>query len=71
MYFLRWLFNSIFYNTSSIDTLISDIHDDVYIKTEIDTLCSNTDLSNYYTKNEVDNIDDELSALILNTYTKT
>ena len=32
---------------------------------------SNIDLSSYYTKTEVDDIDNELSALILNTYTKT
>ena len=31
----------------------------------------NIDLSNYYTKTEVDDIDNELSTLILNTYTKT
>ena len=32
---------------------------------------NSTDLSNHYTKTEVDDIDNELSALILNTYTKT
>ena len=41
-----------------------------YNKSSIDTLFSNIDLSNHYTKTEVDAIDDELSALILNTYTK-
>ena len=29
------------------------------------------DIPNYYNKTEVDTIDDELTALILNTYTKT
>ena len=42
-----------------------------YNKSSIDTLFSNIDLSNHYTKTEVDDIDNELSALILNTYTKT
>ena len=60
-----------FYNKSSIDTLISNIYDDVYIKTEIDTLFSNIDSSTYYTKNEVDDIGNELSTLILNTYNKS
>ena len=31
----------------------------------------NLDIQNFYNKIEVDAIDDELSALILNTYTKT
>ena len=42
-----------------------------YNESSIDTLFSNIDLSNHYTKTEVDDIDNELSALILNTYTKT
>ena len=42
-----------------------------YIKAEIYTLFSNIDLSNYYTKSEVDDIDNELSTLILNTCNKT
>ena len=50
------------YNKSSIDNVIPNIYDDAYIKTEIDTLFSNIDLSNYYTKNEVDDIDNELST---------
>ena len=45
-----------------------------YDKTETDNLLANIspniDLSNYYTETEVDAIDDELSTLILNTYTK-
>ena len=53
-----------------VDTLIVDIHNDTYIKTEIDSLFSNIDLSNYYTK-AVDDIDNDLSTLILNTYTNT
>ena len=35
------------------------------------TLFSNIDLSSYFTKSEIDDIDNELSTLILNTYTKT
>ena len=65
------MFNSIFYNKSFIGTLISNIYDDVYVKTEIYTLFSNIDLSSYYIKNEVDDIDNGLSALVLNTYNKS
>ena len=36
-----------------------------------DSLISNIDLSNYYNNIEVDDIDYELSTLVLNTYTKT
>ena len=32
---------------------------------------SNIDLSNYYSKTEVDDIDNKLFTLVLNTYTKT
>ena len=59
------------YNKTSVDILTADISNDTYIKTEIDYLFSNIDLSNYYIKSEVDDIDNELSTLILNTYTKT
>ena len=38
-------------------TLISNIYDDMYIKTEIDTLFSNTYLSSYGTKAETDDLD--------------
>ena len=34
-------------------------------------MCPNIDLSNYYSKIEVDDIDNELPTLISNTYTKT
>ena len=48
---------------------------DYYDKTETDNLLANInpniDLSNYYTKTEVGDIDNGLSTLILNTYTKT
>ena len=50
--------------------MISNIYNDIYIKTEIDTLLSNIDLINYYTKTEIDDLDNELSALIFNTYNK-
>ena len=57
---------------TGIDTLISNLDlSNYYIKAEIGTLFSNIDLSNYYTKSEVDDIANDLSTLILNTYTKT
>ena len=69
MYFLWELFDSIsFCNKSSIDTLFSNIYDDVYIKTESDTLFSNIAWSSYYTKSETDDLDNGLSTLFLNTY---
>ena len=58
-------------NKSSIDTLVSNMCGDVYIKTEIDTLCSNLDLNNQYTKTEIDDLDNELPTLMLNTYNKS
>ena len=42
--------------------MISNVYIDVYFRTEIGTLLSNTGLSNYYTKAEVDNIGNELST---------
>ena len=59
------------YNNTSVDILIADIYNDTYIKTEIGSLFSNIDLSNYYTKTEVDDTDNKLFTLLLNTYTKT
>ena len=59
------------YNKTSVDILIANTYNDTYIKTEIDSLIPNINLSNYYTKSEVDDIDNELSTLILDTYTKT
>ena len=41
------------------------------MKAEVGTLFSNIDLSNYYTKSEVDDIGNGLPTLILNTYTET
>ena len=68
MYFLWGLFDSKCYNESSIDTLIPNICNDICIKTEIDTLFSNIDSSNYYTKAEIGDLGNELSTLFLNTY---
>ena len=68
MYFLWELFDSMCYNKSFIDTLISNIHDDVHIKTGIDTLFPNMFLSNYCTKTETGDSDNELPTLIPNTY---
>ena len=59
------------YNKTYVDILIADIYNDTYIKTEIGTLFPNIDLSNYYTKSDVDDIDNELSTLMFNDYTKT
>ena len=50
---------------------ITEIQANYYDKVATDSLFSNIDLSNYYSKTELDDIDNELSALILNTYTKT
>ena len=54
-----------FYNKPSIDTLISTTDSYIYMKTEIDTLFSNIDFSNHHTKAEIDDLDNELSTLIL------
>ena len=63
---------SSYYIKAEIGTLFSNIAlSNYYIKTKIGTLVANIYLSNYYTKPEVDHIDNELSTLILNTYTKT
>ena len=60
------------YIKTEIDTLFSNIGlSNYYIKAEIGTLFSNIGLSNYYTKSEIDDIDNELSTLVLNTYTET
>ena len=50
---------------------ITGIQANYYDKVATGSLFSNIDLSNYYTKIEIDDIDNELSTLILNTYTKT
>ena len=43
-----------------------------YNKGQVDAVVANIDFSNnHYTKTEVDDIDNELSALILSTYIKT
>ena len=50
---------------------IPEIHANYYDNVATDSLFSKIDLSNYYTKIEIDDIDNELSTLVLNTYTKT
>ena len=50
---------------------ITEIQANYYDKVATGYLFSNIDLSNYYCKIEVDDIDNELSTWILNTYTKT
>ena len=48
------------------------LHQFIIIITEVDAIVANINFSdNHYTKTEVDDIDNELSALILNTYTKS
>ena len=42
------------YNKTYVDILSAYIYNDNYIKTEIDTLIPNIDLSNYYIKTEID-----------------
>ena len=49
---------------------ITETQANYYDKVATDSLFSNKDLSNYYSRIEVDDIDNELSAFILNTYTK-
>ena len=44
------------------------MYNDIYIKTEIDCLIANTNQSDYYNETEIDDIDNELSPLFLNTY---
>ena len=50
--------------------IIKEIQANYYDKAATGSLFSNIDLSSYYTKIEIGDIDNELSALILNTYTK-
>ena len=59
--------------SSILDTCynIPEIQTNHYDKVATDSLFPNIDLSNYYSKIEVGDIDNELSTLILNTYTKT
>ena len=40
------------------------MYTDVYIKTDIDNLIANINLSDYYNETETGDIDNELSALI-------
>ena len=57
------------YSKASVDLLIADIYNDMYINTGTDTLLPNIGLSNYYTKSYAYVIDNELSTLVVNTYT--
>ena len=50
---------------------IAETQANYYDKVATDSLFSNIDLSNYYTKSDIGDTDNELSTLILNTYTKT
>ena len=50
---------------------ITEIQANQFDKVATDSLFPNIDLSNYCSKTGVDDIDNELSTLMLNTYTKT
>ena len=50
---------------------ITEIQANYYDNVATDSLFSNIDLSSYYSKIEVDDIDNERSTLILNAYTTT
>ena len=50
---------------------ITETQANCYDKVATGSVFPNIDLSNYYSKIEVDDTDNELSTLILNTYTKT
>ena len=50
---------------------ITEIQANYYDKVATDPVFPNIALSNYYTKTEVGDIDNELFTVILNTYTKT
>ena len=50
---------------------IAEIQANYYDKVATDPLFSNIGLSSYYSNNEVDDIGNGRSTLILNTYTKT
>ena len=65
-----------FYNKTEINSMLagggSTDLSNYYNETEVDAVVANIHFSNNHcTKSEVDDIDNELSALILNTYTKT
>ena len=44
------------YKQTSVDILTADTYNDIYIKTEIDTLIPNIDLSSYCIKTEIDTL---------------
>ena len=54
-----------------IYTYIHTHSHDMYVKTEIDSLIANINISNYYNETEIDDIDHELSTFLLDTYTKS
>ena len=57
------------YNKTYVDILTADIYNDTYIKTEIDTLISNIDLSNYYIKPDIGTLTSNIG--LSNYYIKT
>ena len=59
-----------FYNSSAIDGILSTIYNDVYLKTYVDGLITTITIGNYHIKAHSYDIDNELSTLISNTYTK-
>ena len=60
------------YNKTEINSMLTGVSTDLsnyYNKTQVDAIVANNNFS-YYTKSEIDDLDNELSTLILNTYTK-
>ena len=70
--------HNVFFVSKASMSIILDTHYNItetqanyFDKVATDSLFPNIDVSNYYAKIEVDDIDNELSTLVLNTYTKT
>lgn len=62
------------YKKSEVDNLINEVESTHYTKTEVDNLIADVDLSDYYTKEEVNELVDNVSAgdvNLTNYYTKT
>ena len=69
--------HNVFYSKAKMSIIldtyynIAETQANYYDKVATGSLFSNIDLSNYYTKSEVDDIDNGLFVLISNIYTKT
>ena len=58
------------YNKTSTGNIITQTHDDFYLKLEIGDLFANNNISNYYGKSYIHYLDNEIFTQFLNTYTK-